>query len=522
MMGRIVIGLDIGQQAVRGVRISRGLGGLRVIDTFEAPVDRAAEADPFDWPRPEQIRAIQSLIHTGKLKPTDAISIALPAGLVSARRITLPFTQSEALRRALPYEMEAHLPFDASDVMIDFQLLQTTPESAAILWVSACPKTILNRCLSRLREIGIDPAGVGVDAFSLYALYRHFNPKSSQRDAAALADLAGLAGAEILMVDIGASKTTLCDIQQDIQWTRTLPMGGNAITEAIAATRHLPWEEAEKHKTGHGTDAVGVIACIQTALGPWLMEIEKSLRSEHPGKPAFYYLTGGGSALNGVDEIMTATLSMQPLPLHLPVSPLFAQGLGVALNGPAINFRQGEWANGAAPPKGRRAAVGRVLLALLFLAGLMVGDLALYAHQKEARYQESKTGLRRAFLELFPQARNAPDEVEHTRAQITKLSQIAGALSVGERSPLRVLNQIASAIPGPPVFIEVQAMTLDEETVRIEAQTDSYLSIDKIRDALMKLHFQDIKVSDAKVTADQSKVQFRVQISIRDPQRKGL
>jgi general secretion pathway protein L len=495
----IIIGLDIGQQAVRGVRISQGFGRLRVLDTFGEPVARTPEAGLFDWPSGEQTQALKSLAKN--FRSSDAIAVSLPAALVCTRRITLPFTHPEKLRQALPYEMENHLPFDVQDVVIDYQLLATPDSTSASLWVGACPRTVLQRSLSRLREAGVDPTWAGVEGFSLYRLHQQFGKKAHGSVSA------------VLMVDVGASKTTLCDIQQHVRAIRTIPMGGDQITEAIAATHHLSWEDAERRKKGRASDLTDLLPTLQEALAPWLLEIEKSLRSEPTESPRFYWLTGGGAG--AVDAVLSATLGMKPLSLDLPVAPHFAQGLGTALSRRSINFRRGEAGMADAPKRGRWATV---VLSLLLLIGLIVSDIALYAYQKEAAYQTRKTGLRRAFLELFPQAQNAPDEVEHTRAQVAKLSRTVGTIFVGEQDPLWVLNEIASGIPTP---IEIQEMTIDGETARIEAYTDSYLSIEKIRDGLMKRAFHEIKISDAKVTADQSKVHFRIQINLRGVQEKG-
>ena len=481
MMGRVAVGLDVGHHAVRGVRVSQGLGRLRVLDTFEASVEQGPDVNPFDWPTAGQILAIESLLRMGKLRRTDSISISLPTHMVSARRVTLPFRHSEALRQALPYEMEGHLPFDIQDVVIAYQPLRATSDATASLWVSACPKTVLQRCLERFQQVGIDPMRMGVDAFGLSTLYHRFSKQTSRMDT------------EVLMIDVGASKTVLCDIHRDIQWTRSFPMGGDAM--------------------GGMPNGVEVADPIRNAIGPWMLEIEKSLRSAQSGRSRSYCLVGGGSALKKVEEVLTVTLGMRPWRLDLPVAPRFAPGLGAVLNGPSINFRQGEWAHGGAAgnsPRGRWAEVG---LALCLLLGLAVSDFAIYAYQKEAHYQERKTGLRRTFLELFPRAQNVPDEVEYARARVAELSRNIEALAVEERGPLWVLNEIAAGVSMP---MEVQEMTIEEGSVRIEAQTDSYLSLDKIRDGLIKRAFQEVKISDAKVTADQSKVRFRIQISLQN------
>ena len=145
---------------------------------------------------------------------------------------------------------------------------------------------------------------------------------------------------------------------------------------------------------------------------------------------------------------------------------------------------------------------------------MMGGDFYLHYHQKEQKYQELKQGLRSEFTALFPQTKNISNEVEQTRVAISERKRNSGFLGVGEESPLEVLKGVTAGIP-TEVRIDVTELVIDGNKVRIEAQTDSYDSVDRIRGGLTKVgHFQEVNVSDAKISADQSRVGFRIQLTM--------
>jgi len=198
--------------------------------------------------------------------------------------------------------------------------------------------------------------------------------------------------------------------------------------------------------------------------------------------------------------------------------PRYAEALGLALSpaqGTQINFRQGEFVFGKESIE-RRHRLASVGLVSLLLLGLMGGDFYLHYHQKEKKFLELKQALRSEFTKTFPQTKNVSNEVEQTRAAINERKKNAEFLGVGEESPLEVLKVVTAGIP-TEVRIDVTDMVIDGNKVRIEAQTDSYDSVDRIRGGLMKVgHFQEVNVSDAKISADQSKVSFRIQLTMTE------
>jgi len=552
-MGQILLGLDIGTASIKGVRLARGFRGLRLLDSFEEPVGvgPASEAEALSE---GQLDALKALVAKDKIHAGDLIALCLPGDLLISRKICLPFSDLKKLQQIVPFEIESELPFDLDEVTVDFVVLEKAdPDSReTALLVSALPNATLRAYLDALRPLGIDPAWVGSSETTLFTFAQYFLGAGQRK---------GEDGAqtELLVIDVGAARTSLCAIHGGrIRWARSIPMGGNALTQGLQEEFGLSWEEAEAWKLAIANGEAG--EAVYEERGPEILEagierlvteIDKTLRaypSERPqgseedtGMRRLFHLCGGGVALGGLQKLLAEVLEMEAVQIDISpkspaasvdgmeavqgevVSQVYAQALGLALqesDGPLMNFRQGEFVFGKEDLERRHQLLSLGLAGLLVL-GLMGGDLAFHYEKKESRYQALKAELRRRYAQAFPQTRNIVNEVEQTRAAIAELKRSGEFLRLGETSPLVVLSAIAAALP-ESLKIDVFNIVIDGPKVRIQAQTESFESVDQIRGNLSKVPlFSEVEVSDAKVMADQSHVRFRIKMGVVDRRKSG-
>lgn len=559
-MGQVLLGLDIGTTSIKGVRLAKGFRGLRMLDSFEEIVEQREGPSSGTDPLLEgQITALQTLIAEEKIQSGDLIALSLPGDLLITREITVPFADPKKLQQIVPFEIEGELPFDLEAVTVDYMALQkATPSSPnsqeTALLVSAVPNETVSRYLDALRPIGIDPAWIGSNELTLYTFAKYFlgvQPRKSLDEEQT----------ELLVIDVGAARTTLCYIQDGtLGWVRTIPIGGDDFTEAIKLEFDLTWEEADAWKLAIGAGDAAQTAyeekgpeILETGIERLITEIDKTLRTyqtksgqaasgtEEEGGRRMFHLCGGGASLSRLQDLLANVLEMEPVMVDVGpqsriasvdgmdaveadfVSHVYAQALGLALqesDGPPINFRQGEFVYGKESIE-RRHQLTSIGLAGLLILGLMGGDLALHYQKKENRYQALKAQLRSTYVQAFPKTRNVVNEVEQTRAAITELKQTGGFFRLGETSPLVVLTAITQAIP-EKIKIDVFDIVIDGSKVRIQAQTDSFESVDQIRGGLLKAaQFTEVEVSDAKVMADQSRVRFRIKMTVADRRKRG-
>lgn len=512
----MILGLDIGCDTIKGVRMARTLWGSRLIDSFCQKVSR--EGPPSDLLTGGQIAALRALIHDGKIRSDDQVVVSLPGHLVSVRTMTLPFIDLKKLTQVIPYEVEGQLPFNIEDVVIEYQVLHfnkdESPPTSSVL-VSAVLRATLRRFLETLKGLGIDPVSVSMEAVSLHAFYRALLGKMKQRNDSEEG---------CLLIDMGASKTVLsCVRDGKLTWVRTLASGGDVLTEALRSEFDLSFWDAEKlkreiHINKESSSLSKETLCLKRAIAPLLAEIEKTVHVTCGSRYPPFFLCGGAAELKGLNELFTTVLEMKPaLPewgAKTDATVPLAQGLALigCRNDKQIDFRRGEFVL-ENETKGRNLFVS-VGLMLLLVFTFMMGDFYLHYQYKERQYRELKNRLRGAFSDAFPEIRNVPSEIGQIKAAISSLRRTREFLGIGEGSLLVVLKEVTSAIP-EDVPIDVTDLVIDGNRVRMEAQTASFDSVDKIRGNLMKVAlFRDVNVSDAKVAADPSRVGFRVQMTV--------
>ncbi|MFQ5543329.1 MAG: pilus assembly protein PilM [Nitrospiria bacterium] len=569
-MAQALLGLDIGTTNIKGVRLAKGLRGLRLLSSFEQTVPgRQGPSEDDAVLSKEQLAVLNEMILDGRIGKGDLIAISLPRNFVSTRELNLPFSDPKKLQQIVPYEVEGELAYDLEDVTIDYSILkkrimidlQEEKEEAPVpetrLLVSAVPNERLKAYLDLLQPMGIDPAWIGFGPLGLETFSQYFLNIEEKETEGQPNDLDQNDRNELLVIDVGASRTVLCGIEKgELNWVRTIPLGGDHLTESLQEDLDLSWEEAEERKKTIQMDRVNAteeqskeIVSLKKGLSLLMAEIEKSIRVFHPERrrpspsmddeeekvPSFFHLCGGSGALKGFQDLLSDVLGMAHLPVDVGpgsraatitgmesvqanyVSYVYAQALGLAIqageDGPSINFRKGEFVFGK-ETIARRHQLVTIGVFFVVLLGLMGADLYLHSRQKEARYQTVKETLRTTFKEMFPEIRNVVNEVEQTRSAIDKLGETEHFLGVTEKSPLLVLKEITESIP-TSVNIDVFDIVIDGGKVRIQAQTNSFDSVDKIRGGLLKAkHFEAVEVSDAKAMSDQSKVRFRIKMSV--------
>lgn len=560
-MKQTILGLDIGLASIKGVRLSKTFRGVRLLDVFEVPVVMDKADTQMGIPLGEaQIAALSELLEDGRIKKEDLIALSLPGDLISTRALSLPFTDLKKIEQIAAYEVEGELPFDLEALTVDYMLLQNRPimssdemgagaKKESQLLVSAIQNTLLKSYLTPLQEIGIDPAWLGVNSHALMAYAKYF------------LGLQKGPGTETLVIDVGASRTVLCHLRgKDLNWVRTIPLGGDAITEVLAETAGLSWEVADQKKTEidlnmddpSDEQAIIELEALEKGVSILVLEIEKSIRIFSPENKQdmpedlndaeqvvirrCFHLCGGGSGLKSFERQLSDNLEMEAVGIDLgkgglaagisgidtlaahDIAPVYAQAFALALQdaeGPPINFRRGEFVFGKETIERRHRFVSLSLM-VFFLLGLMGVDLYLHYQKKEARYLQLKNEVRSAFTDIFPDIRNVVNEVAQTRTAITERQQTGQFLGVGETSPLRILQEITQAIP-EGLKIDVFNLVIDGGNVRIQAQTDSFESVDRIRSGLLAAEqFKQVEMSDAKVAANKAHVRFRIKMSVRD------
>lgn len=472
-------GIEIGARVVTLVVVNRGFKGVRIERALTRSIADGAEG------LTETLRALK---RDANLR-AEPIAIGLPVHAVSTRVVTLPFTQRTKLDAVLSAELEGQLPFELDEVLIDGSVIAQASGRSRVLAVAA-PKSTVKARLDEAAKAGIDPRVVTVDAAALAVASEAWLPF--------LPDLA------LVHLDDRSMSVTLVEGRR------------------VRAMRGIVWD---------GGHAARLAAGERDSESAWRQPLEELRRTLHADAVESgrsidaMALSGRWADLPEVGAFLAERLGLKLI--EWPVQPVadgprplgpFAVAAGLAIAGlgreGVVDFRRGEFAYGR-ERAGRRKRVltASIMAALVLMAGGV--DLGVRATMKEGRYREVSDRVRAAFRATLPQVTTVVSEPDQLQAAIGTLAKQRAFLG-GEVGVLDVLLTLTDAIPKES-GIAVSEVVIDQDKVRIEAETTSFDWVNRIESALAKSPaVRHLAVSDAKTTADQSRIRFLMTITLAE------
>ena len=515
---RNVLGLDLGSHSLKAVEFRQSLRSCEALQLRSLP--RPTPGAPL----PE---LLERFVQLHRL-PTEQIVTALAGDQLSSRRVSFPFTEKRKLATAVPFALEDLMPFELEDVVLDWSVVGGDRSHSDVLAVIA-PRAQVSSLLDELADAGCAPRTLEAEGLVLGNLCAVF-------------DLPG----RRLLIDLGHRKTSFClVVDERAVAARTVPVGGAALTEAIAADRGLSLADAERSKCEEGVfgssmDQVGP----QTGkvLDRLVRELVRTLGSieEFLGGAPLDQLTlfGGGALLNRIDSFLSERTGVTAARLPLPreghgndlvaggppilYAPAIALGLrGTAQARTAMNFRQDEFAV--------RVDVGRVMKQFRVTAWLGAAALGLallsfgtgaYLEARQANAIEERT--HNLWLEAFPDEPVPANVVGALREKIGEAQERADFLGVyrGNLSALDLLVEISKRVP-PDLDIGLEDVSIDRQSVRMRVNAKNFEAADRLGAELQKYPpFANTKIGAIETEARTGAKRFSVTISLKPPEAR--
>ena len=285
-----IVGLDIGSSCIKAVELAR--------DKFDFVVTGYAQIEvPNEGARQE---AIAELMRAAKFR-SKRVATAVSGKNVIFRYVSMAEMAEDRVVQAVRLEADKYIPFDVNEVELDAQKLATTVDAAGkpemkVLLVAA-KKTVVADHARMLTELGLQPVSVGVDGFALgnaWELGELINPGIQD------------AGRTIALVDIGASKTSINILRDNVSYfAREVPMGGQDLTNAIARRLGIDPAQAEQLKREPGDDLPTIQEACMQVLEDLGNEINRSFdffENQFDGEVQEVWLTGGTALLPFLEE----------------------------------------------------------------------------------------------------------------------------------------------------------------------------------------------------------------------------
>jgi len=267
------IGVDIGLTAIRVLQLGGTPRDLRVMDAARIAVPQEVRADPTRR-RAFTVESVRSAVRKGKFRGRAAV-MALGPSQVSARNIRLPRMSAEELATAVNWEAQNKFPFDTATAIIQYLRAGEVRQGDRLLdevILLAAPRAEAEEALRLAAEIGLNL--VSLDAKPC-ALFRGFERYLRRR-----------VDGEVVtaLVDLGAHTTVLVARGREIEFLKTIPIGGVTLNRAVAECLDMAAAEAEglrRHlgsRRGSDDEAADQVArTVADAVRPHLEDLANEI-----------------------------------------------------------------------------------------------------------------------------------------------------------------------------------------------------------------------------------------------------
>ncbi|MEZ5428380.1 MAG: type IV pilus assembly protein PilM [Pyrinomonadaceae bacterium] len=301
-----VAGLDVGSSSVKMVELQGKLNNLNLVSLgFEnLPDDTIVDGQIMELNVVSDV--IQNICNNHNINVNQVVT-GVSGHSVIIKNIVLPSMGSEELEESIDWHAEEHIPYDLSDVSLDYQVTAEDAEVTQVL-IAACKRERIDNVKQAIQLAGKQPVVIDVDTFALQNCYEvNYQPDPSQ---------------VVTLLNIGASTMNVNIVKGTRSlFTRDITVGGSQFTDVLQRSLGLSFQQAEAVKRGVAEASEGI---EETAIEPLMDNVTDLVAMEIQKTFDFYrattddaemvvqkiLLSGGGSKLAGLAEDLSAKLEL--------------------------------------------------------------------------------------------------------------------------------------------------------------------------------------------------------------------
>jgi general secretion pathway protein L len=500
-----ILGLDIGDSSIKAAHVAGGLRGSTVSACARVVIGSDGGLE----------EALKVLFEEIAFDGGPCIA-SFQADRVSYHNLKMPFRDKKKIGQTIGYELEPMLPFPVEEMATDYVLAEHS-EKPRILSASV-KQEALREYLARLASHNVDPEVVDIGGVStaLQLAKQDHGPSDA------------------LFIDMGSKASTLIVIaRRTIVLVRCFHFGGHTITEAIAQSKKISHEEAEELKCGGNVD--GFTEIVTPVVRSFCREIENTLHAfrfevMEEASPERVFLTGGGALYPGMANMMQDFLELPVEPVDLvgrtdvemeegaagvwnPL--LMNSALALALRDTrakdSFNLRVGEFSKKRRYDQFRQE-IKRIATYVAIIVLVLVANVSADYYVTQKRHSLLKGEIESVFKKTFPEVRRIVDPVQQMKVKIreAKESMLLPTESLSQRAAVDVLRDVTLHIP-KAAKIEVSSLIIDEERVRLKGLTDTFNTVDAIKNELQESDFlKDVAIASAQLDRTGDSVRFEL------------
>ncbi len=301
-----VAGLDVGSSSIKIVELDGKLNSLNLVGLgFEnLPDDTIVDGQIMELNTVSDV--INNICTNHQINTTQFVT-GVSGHSVIIKNIVLPPMSREELEESIDWHAEEHIPYDLSDVSLDYQVTSETADATGVL-IAACKRERIDNIKQAVQLAGKQPVVIDVDTFALQNCYEvNYQPDDSQ---------------VVTLLNIGASTMNVNLVQGTRSlFSRDITVGGSQFTDVLQRNLGLSFQEAEAVKrgtveAGNGVEEKSIVPLMNDVTEIVALEIQKTFdfyRATTDDSEIVVQkllISGGGSKLAGLAEELSKRLEL--------------------------------------------------------------------------------------------------------------------------------------------------------------------------------------------------------------------
>jgi general secretion pathway protein L len=483
-MSRKVLGIDIRKDAVSAVVVKTSLRENRIDAHAYIPLPDSTEGEN------NFKTALQALWNEIDPAGCDCV-VSVSADHFSYRILQVPFKDSKKIRMVLPFELEPTVPYPVDDLVIDFVDLQSAGQSeqSEIIAV-AVPRSELSPYIESLAEFKIDPEMITISGLPAAMCL------AKQADA----------GEDRLFLEISNASSSLFIIRNgQLQLIRSFPnlnaaenragTLGAFVRRTLAAYDEFcqtEFQPLDMVVTGAGLNGAALESQVSEALNFPVKRLNFADRLNIP--------MGGENLKPWNPALMDNALALTLMEIE-----------GIK----GLNFHKGQFAAKKFLLKNKKDVVRTGVLAAAVLVLLFVSAILEYntLNRKLDRVDQQITAI---FQETFPDVKRIVDPFQQMQVKLqeVKKNAVVQTATAPHIRTIDILESISKSIP-QSIALDVTRMVVSPDTVLISGSTDTFKSVDDIKNRLEQIeYFKKVTISSSNTDRSGKEVRFQLKVEL--------
>ena len=271
--------------------------GRLVLESFQVQELKYDYSNQEEW--------LSELAATLKMmRVSGKATVIAPSMLLLTKTIKIPHVDEARRAEVIQFEAEKNIPYPINEVSWDYEIISDDGVETEIFLTSMKSTAADDFCMA-LSQAGVIPESIEASSILDYNAWKYCGLEN-----------------DVILLNVGSRFTNLMIAREDGVFVRSIPVGGNSITQAVADSLGCDFVKAEELKRGffanaslssnagaeHFTNAAtSVMRRIGVEIKRSIVNYRRTSRVEAPKK---IYLCGRGSLLPGFAEFLAEDQKM--------------------------------------------------------------------------------------------------------------------------------------------------------------------------------------------------------------------